>query len=217
MPNQPPRRDLLQECDEKKVPLQEILQGWCPRCVNPGCTRSQWGKSKFEDRVIHWEERLFLNPAKLDPSDPRFSLISAKNFLTIAPGTPGAPTSEWVDPRHTRTEPLMVQVPAIVQPVPAPYTPPVVVEAPKAAPEVVVVTPTEVPAIVAPVTPAVVQKAPIASPVLQNTTVKPQQMIDGGPRSSQTSVLDPWAPKPSLSNSGERIVEPGAKIKLGGG
>jgi len=213
MPSQPPRRDLLQECDEKKVPLQEILQGWCPRCVNPGCTRSQWGKSKFEDRVIHWEDRLFLNPAKLDPTDPRFSLISAKNFLTIAPGTPGSPTSDWIDPRQTRAEPVMVQVPVTVMPVPTPYTPPVVVvEAPKAA-EVEAQAPT----VLAPEPVVVVQKAPVTLPALQNTVVRPQQMIDGGLRSSQTSVLDPWAPKPSLSPSGERVVTPGAKIKLGGG
>jgi|SRR6478735_6965345 len=190
------RRDVLQECVlEQLIPAQEVLSNWCHRCINPECTRSQHGTTKFDDRVLHWEERLFLNPAKLEPSDPRYQEIASKRFLTVVPGTPSAP-GEWLDPRVDRPEPKMVQVPVQL-------TPPAF--APQAAlPQEVAPTPTPTPQI------------PSNPSVVRNTPARPQQMIGEAPQTMPSSVSDPWAQKSVPASPGDQVVKPGVKIKLGG-
>lgn len=95
----PEKRDYLKECNEHKVPVEDFRQQFCNRCFQPECTRSQHGKSLFEARTSDWEERLFLNVIRMDPSDPRFKTLSAKNFQSVDVGrVPEVGRSEWRDP-----------------------------------------------------------------------------------------------------------------------
>src|SRR5689334_9448477 len=90
------KRDHLQLCNEANIPMQEFTAGWCSRCFQSECTRSIFGKSKFDARVQNWEDRLFRSVPRIDPSDGRAQGI-AKKFLDVPNQTQGA--SAWVDPR----------------------------------------------------------------------------------------------------------------------
>lgn len=77
------RRDNLSECNNLKVPVEDFKLFWCNRCLQPECTRSLYGKTKFEQRVTTWLDRLFLNVPRMDTGDPRFSDISRKEFHPV--------------------------------------------------------------------------------------------------------------------------------------
>jgi hypothetical protein len=154
------------------------------------------GKSRFEDRALNWEDRLFRNVSRLDPSDERFPEISAKKFLTVLQGTPQAP-STWLDPREIETtKAYSIPSQPVVEPVEklVPAPPPVAVAAP--------------PPIQAPV------QTPGQEPVLRNTPARQRQMIGGGEPKPPVPVLDPWASKQPLSPN-DNLVKPGARIKFG--
>jgi hypothetical protein len=86
----PTRRDFLKECHSQvvgqvKEPLTfDMFSGaYCTRCLQPECTRSTHGSTKFDQRVASWEDRLFLKVPRMDPNDPRFESISRKEFSPV--------------------------------------------------------------------------------------------------------------------------------------
>lgn len=109
-------RDLYGECNNKGMPLDEFSKGWCSRCMSPECSRSLYGKTKFDQRTATWLERLFLNPPTMSPDDPRYSSVSAQKFITIETGRTPEIRSDWVDP-HQLVEPVET-VPSVIVPDP---------------------------------------------------------------------------------------------------
>jgi len=94
-----PRRDLFGECNVDGAPIDVFSAECCVRCINPECTRSARG-GKFELRVQTWQDRLFDNPARMRPDDPRYRSIAGQNFLAVdvgpVPNVRGS--SGWIDP-----------------------------------------------------------------------------------------------------------------------
>lgn len=120
------RQDYLgTECELGGLTIPDFQEAFCVRCTQPSCTRSQTGKSNFDQRVQNWYPRLFDAP-KLDMQDPRYSVITAKRFLTLDVGNPATPgTSIWFDPRDGGEAPK-----SAVSPVPS--TPTMVAPSPPA-------------------------------------------------------------------------------------
>jgi len=189
-----PRKDLLSICNDQKVALDDFKSMFCDRCLQPECTRSKAGQSKFEKRIATWYDDLFAKIPMMDPSDPRFSAISAQKFITVSSGPVAEVNSAWLDPRDlTEKGPPSVSTPPVTS-----SAPPVRVVAPEPKAE-----------------PA--RKPLLAMP--QNTPNKGPQMIGGAAPPAQVTK-DPWAaPNPSPPQSGDStdsIITPGATVKLGG-
>lgn len=207
------RRDLLAECIQPGTPIDVLTNQWCARCLNPECSRSAVGKSRFDQRVLDWEEKLFKNPPKLAPEDPRFAGIVAHKFITIDPGRTPEIRSEWVDPRDLK------------EPEPAPL---------HAAPSQIA-TPTRVPEVVPDSPPTAEARTPSppndagskesARPtepkrsgaalalVGANAPDQTGKLLRGSPTSPNT-VADPWA-APDPPDPADQVVQPGATIKMG--
>lgn len=183
-------------CNAQDLPFQEFVAGWCARCFQPECSRSQSGKSLLESRISTWHERLFENVPKLPVVDERYGKIAAQRFVSIAAGTPQTP-SAWNDPRDL-VEAAASEQPVVEQVRPAEPLPPAPV-AVEAAPQ---------PAVIAKESP----KPPPAVPA--NTPNRPRQMIGGAEPKPPAPVLDPWQPKQAIQ-PGERLVERGSKIRFG--
>lgn len=188
------KSDLLAECNNLKAPLQDFAEAFCSRCLQGDCTRSQSGKSRFEQRVSTWEERLFTNVVRMNQKDERFSRISAQNFVSLRTSSSGD-ASSWVDPRSLESSKAFsipsqeLLQPAIEAPVPESAPNPRSLE------------------------------SPVESPALGlvNTPNRSGQMIGGDTQKPSSLVSDPWQSiKPTQPlRPGEVIVKPGAKIKLG--
>lgn len=182
------KRDLLPECNDGKTPL-DVFQSWCARCLNLECTRSIGGKSKFEQRVTTWEERLFKSPPRMSSDDPRFERITAQRFVTIDVGRTPELRSAWVDPTDLKEpspsrEPVALPVPPVVEPR--------IIEQPQAA------LPKAIP------TGLVQANAPD-----QSGKVLPR------PPSSDIPRPDPWA-APAPPEPNDLVIQPGATVKLRG-
>jgi hypothetical protein len=191
----PTTRDLLPECNDAGLDLVSFQADWCARCLNLECNRSLGGKSKFEARVSTWEERLFKNPPRMSPDDPRFEKIAAQKFITIDVGrTPGV-SSAWVDPTD------LVE-PAAQAPEPVATKPPVAtsVEAPAATVQKDTGTPASA--------------SPPIRLALGNAPDQSGKILPSHP-SASISKRDPWA-SPLPSDTNETIVTPGASVKLRG-
>jgi hypothetical protein len=186
-----PRRDLLAECNTERVPFAEFQEGWCRRCINPECSRSLFGQSRFDLRVNSWEDRLFKAPSRMDPADPRYKGIASKRFLSLDTG-PTPEIRSWVDPHDP---PKVVALPA---PLPV-ATPAVEPPAPAAAPAAEPVT-----------APAVAAMPPAPLPVM-NAPSQGGKML--GQPSAAPPTSDPWAAPVPAKN----IVPVGGRVKLGGG
>lgn len=184
------RRDQLAECNADRLPLPEFQDGWCRRCINPECTRSLFGQSRFDLRVNTWQERLFRDPPRMDPNDPRYSQIASKRFLTLDLSAPPEVRS-WVDPTtHQEPTPAPIVVPVVApeppKPAPAPQAP-----APKAQP-----APTR----------------EVAASVLSMNSQSQGGRMLSGVKTSQPTTPDPWAaPEPA-----ENVIPVGGRVKLGG-
>lgn len=121
------RVDYIRECNDQGVPPEDFVGAFCNRCFQPECGRSQSGKSKFDQRISTWADRLFLNVPKLAPEDPRFAPIASQKFITIDTGRTPEIRSAWVDPN----EPQALGAPEVPAPpqesapvVPRPVLPP---------------------------------------------------------------------------------------------
>lgn len=196
--------DYLRECNTFQIALEDFQRQFCDRCRQKECSRSQFGKSRFDQRVQTWEERLFKNPPKMDMSDPRFQEIAAKRFMEISPDRFGpvpeiGSRSAWVDPQAVEPCASVSAPPPPSDPTPPPPEPEPAVQA---QPEASTRTASSVPPALG----------------LVNTPFKQGVMLGGRPvpERSPAPVYDPWAaPQPSQT-AGVQIVKPGAKVKLGG-
>jgi len=201
------RLDLYGECNLKQAPVDVFTAECCMRCINPECTRSQFGTSHFDARSQNWFERLFLDVPRMDPGDPRFNDIRAQKFLLIQPAI-AVNTSAWVDPRSL--EAPKVEAPIIAAPTPA--TP--VIEPPASPPVVVEVIQPEVSS--EPITPPVVERGDRRVDPTINTPPKSGQMIGSKSSSAGQGWVQPTIPPPGPQMDNAKVVRTGAKIKLGG-
>jgi len=193
------RKDFLAECNEHGVPVPDFQAAFCSRCMQPECTRSQHGKSKFDRRTLTWEDRLFLGVPKLSESDPRYLPILNADFRTISEG----PTKvsihnpSWNDPRDIpKNSAEIAKVPLGTVSI---ESQPPLEENPEKS--------------LAPTLPSVVKDLP-KHLLLLNAPAQPSML----PGALQQPQPDPWAgpvpkgePLPSAP-----IVKKGAKIKFGG-
>jgi hypothetical protein len=208
----PPRRDYLPECNDLRVPLADFQAQFCERCVQPECSRSQYGKSRFDQRVSTWTERLFEKVPRMDPHDPRYLPIHNAPFKMIDGARAPSVRSNWVDPREIADpKPApKVALPAVSSPK---VVPPVTFEAP-ASSEV----PAEAPQAPAEAPPSVTRgPRPAPSPLALGNTPPPPKMLPGAEKAAEKP--DAWAsptqtPSPALP--GERVIKRGARVKLGG-
>lgn len=191
------RRDLYSECNVVGAPLDAFTEECCKHCINPECTRSAFGKTKFDQRVSTWHDRLFANIPRMDPGDPRFGKIAAQKFVLF--NEPLTVSSAWVDPRD-----LSDQVAAPVIPIePAPIEP---------TPALVVAKPAE-PSVVEGPTPAPAGRL-AQHLVLANTPVQRGQMLQPPVGTPKPAVA--WdAPVPTADTQGVQVVKSGARVKLG--
>lgn len=191
------RRDLLAECNDQGVPLDQFQLSFCNRCLQQECTRSQFGKSRFDVRVQNWHQDMFTNIPRLDPSDPRYAGIAAQRFLTIDASPRPEVRSAWVDPRDL-TEGAQ----------------------PPKAPQIPAVAASEAPALVAELPPAAAAASSVKKmgreqvvrlPTLNTPNSAPRMIGSAKP----TPPKDPWAaPAPSPA-SGEKLASPGVRVTLG--
>jgi len=185
------RTDFYGECNVVGAPVDAFTGECCVFCVNPECTRSSFGKSKFDIRVSTWYERLYSNVPRMNPEDPRFEKISAQRFIPINP--PLSINSGWVDPRDLSPQDATsaaVAPPLILTPDPKPE-PQLQLE------------------------PELPQKGHLSKDLtFANTPVQQGQMIAQGKK--PVTSADPWsAPPPSTDTENVRVIKPGGKVRLG--
>lgn len=200
------RLDLYAECNLELAPVDMFTAECCARCMNPDCTRSQYGKSHFEDRVKNWHERMFVNPPRMAQVDSRYAKLAAQNFVLIEPAitvsrsdwgsVPAKPVAPVVVPKAP--DPVVVVEPVVEPVVAAPTLVQVEVAPPPPAPE-------PKPAPKEPPPPRVPSSGPI------NTPAKPSQMLQNKPPAPPASD---WS-VPATQQSNAPVVKPGAKIKFG--
>lgn len=193
------RLDFYKECNNLAVPPQEFEAAFCKRCYQPECTRSLFGIMKFDQRVATWHDRLFANPPQMDPTDPRAKLFTAKQFQIIDPQALTQASSDWMDPRDTRSATISVPVNITPEPTPAPEIQQTKVEFQGED------TPPEAP-------PS--QNLP-KEVVLINTPISSGQMLKGAPLTAPRAKRDQWD-APQGVRPGEKVIKAGAKIRLGG-
>ena len=209
------RRDLYSECNTVGAPNEVFAEQCCKHCINPECTRSAFGKTKFDQRVGNWYDRLFAHVPRMDQGDPRFEGIAAQRFVLINPALTLNSQASWMDPRDlsdqvivpnaapSKPEPLPEAVPEPVQMVAAPQavqsaTPP------QAAPRTVEPAPQ----------PAPTGRTP-SNLVSANTPVQQGRMLQ--PPEGASKPTNSWdAPIPTTETDGVRVVKTGARVKLGG-
>lgn len=208
------RLDFLKECNDQQVPLEDFRLQFCVRCVQPECSRSKHGTSKFDQRVATWEERLFTDVPRMESTDPRYLGIQGKMFKMFSlPVQQAGVKSDWMDPRD------------LVEPTPEPHVPPP--EEEEALPEEAIPpTEPEIPMVPEPVAPpfaAVSVQPPVKattsklSPALlrMNTPTQSGRMLAGNvPPPPKDAWAGPTAPKPT--QDGAVIVKRGATVRLGG-
>lgn len=185
------KRDFLGECNDQAIPLEDFRLAFCVRCFQPECSRSQYGTSKFESRVNSWQERLFQAP-QLPRTDPRYAAIQAKRFLTLAVG-PAPNVSTWIDPQ---TLPV-AQEPARVAPADPTLVRPIL-------------TPPQIP--------NSIMESP-SQTQLDKIPARPTNTPNAGPQMIGTPepAKDSWAGTVSQPlKPEERLVKPGARVKMGG-
>jgi len=216
------RVDLFGECNVDGNPIDVFTAECCMRCVNPECTRSSFGKSKFDLRVSTWHDRLFEKVPKMDPGDPRFQEIAAQKFMIINPALTVASSTGWVDPRDVEaSQPSQV-------PTPEPQV--AAMEAPAMAAASALEPKTSEPAALEPQTAPKPSQTPEPQPapvkatgnlpkhlVLENTPAKRGQMLQPPVGTPQPKSAGSWdAPIPSTDTDGVKVVKSGARVKLGG-
>lgn len=178
------RLDLYGECNLAKAPMEEFTASCCSRCINPDCSRSQYGTSHFDQRVTNWYDNFFANVPRMSPTDPRYEKLAAQDFVLVQPAL--HISSGWDSPVPApapRPDPKPNPAPVAAAPTPSP--------APEAAPE--------------PETPKPTQRLATI-----NTPAKQGQMIGTPPPKPAQNWDGPTAaPQPDA-----QVVKPGTKIQF---
>lgn len=189
------KRDFFKECNTVNAPVDDFNLAFCSRCYQPECTRSLHGKTKFDVRTSTWLDRLFVNPPRMDSTDPRFESFRAQSFFMIQPPAPGQMGS-WGDPRDL----VSIQVPVTVK---AP-TPPQLPQQ-------------EAKPVIEPLPPRFTGQNIPKDVVLINTPRQEGVMLRGAPPATpKPPPRDPWSGPTPLS-PGETLVKRGATVRFGGG
>lgn len=199
------RRDFLKECHPQVVsqvkeplPFEAFSAAYCARCLQPECTRSTHGSTKFDQRVATWQDRLFLNVPRMGQDDPRFESISQKEFSQTQESLV---VRGWGD--DSAPEPQMEFVPELLEE-------PVTEEVPtNAEPSPVYFQPTSTSASIS------------RDTLLMNTPVSNEQYLPGAPSPSHATsmpkkTIDSWG-APEQSTPSEVIVNAGATVRFGSG
>jgi hypothetical protein len=218
--------DLLNECNDQRIPPNEFKDVFCKRCRNQNCVNAGWSSSSFEERVRTQVDRLLVHPHQARPEDTRFDHLRAMHFVEVAAAIAIARSSDpWAGPGVHLAEPSPdTQTSAVVENAVAKLaeargkrpTPTMVsVEEEKPIEPIPVVLP-EVTKPVDPPREAVPPKPieaprPVSPPrPLVNTEFPEEGLMIGGAASSPTPPpADPWAPKPKVN-----VVPKGARIKM---
>jgi len=193
------RHDYLRECNNQGVPLEDFRLTFCDRCLQPECTRSTYGTSKFDQRTQTWVQRLFTEVPRMDPKDPRFDLIASQGFSPMDPEIPSQ-GSEWVDPRDAPKAKIISVPSAFIEPhenqeIPTPEAL-VELKAPRARPRTSSALPREV--------------------LTMNTKNNGEMYLPGATRLMGKPKKDPWAATEPQGTS-EVVVQKGATVRLGSG
>jgi len=212
------KHDLLSECNDQGVPLEDFRLQFCDHCLNRDCARSQAGKSKFEQRTVAWEDRLFNEVPQLDPEDPRVEAIQAKRFLEASPKGPHEAQSSWDDPRDLTESSEPSEPPEVTEP------PEVAAFSQIAASHIRQNLEDEQlarltdPVEQAPLPEPVETTPEVPAQVLGNTPKQPGQMIGGKKidKRATSPVLDPWEPKKTSTDDDAEVIQPGARVRMGG-
>jgi len=208
--------DLLNECNDQRIPPREFKETFCKRCRNQNCVNAGWSSSSFEERVRTQVGRLLTHPLQAQPDDPRFDHVRAMHFVEIAAALSIARRADpWVgpgvhlaepDPETAKSQVVEDAVSKLAEargrrlPTVIAIQEEVSVEEPPVE---------DVPPL--PPRPSVPKPLPVA---LGINTDFPEEgvMIGGGsPKVSAPVSEDTWAPKPKVN-----VVPRGAKIKMGG-
>jgi hypothetical protein len=185
------KRDFLKECNNQGVPLEDFKLAFCNFCLQPECTRSSHGSSKFDQRTRTWKERLFTEVDTLDPTDPRYQGIAGQEFIVIEPKGSSGVSPSWEDPRDL---PKKVQVS-----VPSGF-----------------VAESKDPKVDEP-SPSKDSNAEVPGrSILLNTPNQESFFLQGGSERVRVSPVkrDPWA-SPTPLSSGDVVVSKGATVKFG--
>lgn len=194
---------------------QEFEAQFCFRCLQKECARSQHGKSRFEARVSTWETRLFDEVPRMNEQDPRFVVLRSKKFVDINTGAipeiGQRRASAWVDPRDLDVapespHPTGQEVPVLKEPS----------DAPKNQNHLTGAAPPPPPP---KLTEKVLAEPPrtLQPPQFLNTPVQQGRMLGGMSKPEpQAAPRDPWEVKPAKDTKGLPVVQPGARIKIGG-
>lgn len=196
------RRDQLSECNTEKQPLADFQAGWCARCVNPECTRSLYGQSRFDLRVNSWEDRLFRNPPRMDSSDPRYRDIAGKRFLTVDVG-PAPEVRTWIDPMQSVPER------SAPKPVPMELRPEPIVSPAPLQPEPTVVQPEPVTSL--PVAPTPEPSGKVRPEFVALNSISQGGRMLAGVRKEERPARDPWA----VPEVAENVIPVGGRVRLG--
>lgn len=219
------KRDLLQECNDQRIPPRDFTQTFCIRCRNPDCVNAGWSGSAFEQRVSTQVDRLLKNPVIARPEDTRFDPLRAMHFVEVAaaialrrredpwagpgvhlaepsPSTVTLPTVEDAVARLAAARGRSPEVAVVTEP-------DLVVEPPRETRTTLVETGVDTAPVVAEPPP---QPAPVTRLVVNTEFPEEGVMLGGGAaRPPETTVVsDPWAPKPRTN-----VVPAGARIKMG--
>ena len=118
-----PKKDFLGECNNFAIPIPDFTASFCQRCWQGECSRSQFGKSAFDQRVSTWIERL-VTPPKMDPNDPRYLPIVNQGFRPIQTTVPSVWSDDTGESAAAPAVPQVVQAPEVTMnltpPAPAP-------------------------------------------------------------------------------------------------
>jgi hypothetical protein len=198
------KRNLLDECNDQRIPPRDFEATFCKRCRNRDCSLAGWASSSFEERVNTQVDRLLVSPYQARPEDTRFDPLRALLFKEIPADVALARLADpWAGPKvHLASPPTSVATNQVVE------------DAVSRLAETTGRKPPEpVPPAVEPPPPAP-SPSPVPDPPTGINTEFPDEgvMIGGGPVPPlHRPEADPWTPKAKVN-----VVPRGAKIRMGG-
>lgn len=76
------KKDLFDDCFDKRASPTEFKSVFCNRCRNPVCVHAQWGQDKFTARNAVQEAKLF-NPTFANADDPKYATLRQRDFPSL--------------------------------------------------------------------------------------------------------------------------------------
>ena len=223
------KKDLLQDCNDQRIPPRDFMQTFCVRCRNPECVNAGWANSTWEGRMATQVDRLLINPRIARPEDSRFDPLRAMHFVEVAASLalarrddpwagPGVHLAE-PDPSRVTSEVVETAVAKLAEArgKKAPTQISVEREEPlSVSPPVETIPATSESPVVAPISKRVPEVEVVSASRANTEFPEEGVMLDGSRApslgvSTSTPEDDPWAPKKKLN-----VVPKGAKIRMEG-